>query len=237
MNKLLNRLVVLLAISLFSAIVVSCESEEKIPGDWGYESKHLVTGYVFPEELEVEAGAIDGALVTFSVKAKGVVVSHHLKKVWGEFSDLTEEDVVERSRLFDSMAILYKDTAYNRMVTLRENWALAYPIDSVSIISNVGYDVNHPVGSNLYDVVTMTSYSYGELVLNGYVQGDCQLEKRVSELTQDNRTLMTAKFGDMLYCTGRFSLPQTANPQDCQLTVTYFFSNGLKLSASTQVKL
>ena len=239
MNKLVCRSVMALMVCLSPILIVGCEStDEIIDGkDWGYESKNLVTGYVFPEEMSVSIGVLDSSRISFGVRTKGFVVGRHLKGVWGEFRDLTDEDVVERARLFDSMSVVYGDTAYNHLVSMSENWALAYPIDSIAIVSDVDYDVNHPAGSNLFDLVNIETYSYGENVINKNPSRNFVLEKKVSELTPVNRTLMTSKFGDMLYNTGRYAIPQTSHPQACQLTVTYFFSNGLKLSASAHVEL
>lgn len=239
MNKFVCRLVMVFMVCLSPFLIAGCESTDEINdgGEWGYESKNLVTGYVFPEEMSVSIGVLDSSRIVFEVRTQGLVVGRHLKGAWGEFRDLTEEDVAERARLFDSMSVVFGDTAYNQLVSMRENWALAYPIDSIAIVSDVDYDVNHPAGSNLFDLVIIETYSYGEKVINKNPSRYFILEKKVSELTPEDRTLMTSKFGDMLYNTGRYTIPQTSHPQICQLTVTYFFSNGLNLSASVQMKL
>lgn len=157
-----------------------------------------------------------------------------------EFRDLTEEDVVERARLFDSLSVVYGDTAYNHLVSMSENWALVYPIDSITITSDMDYDKNHPAGTNLSDVVNISTYTYGESVLSGYASKKIGVgiinAVKVSELTQANLTLLGANYYGH-YGTGQYYIPQTSHPQACQLTATYFFSNGLKLSASAQVEL
>ena len=152
---------------------------------------------------------------------------------------LKESDYNRSVSLFDSLSVLYGDTAYNQMVPMGEYWALAYPVDSIIVVSNVDYDQNHPAGEKLSDIVTVESYSYGKYVLCGYQNPqNFELKKKVCDMTQLDRTLMGVRgqWIDNPHI-GGFYIPQTPNPRDCQLTVTYFFSNGLNLSASAQVKL
>ena len=240
MKNLFFRVWVAFAACMLAVSVVGCEEETDGGNEdvWSVESKNLVTRYVFPEEMSVRH-EYDSSKVLFYVGTKGLAVGHRLE-ARSEFENLEEDELSRRARLFDSMAVVYKDTSYKGKVPITGYWALAYPIDSISIVSSSDYDMNHPAGTNLSDVVSIESYSFGACVLSGYLEKKVGIgvgfDMKVSELTRENRTLLCAQYGS-LYNTGYFSIPQTSNPQDCQLTVTYLFSNGLKLSASAQVKL
>ena len=241
MRVLYNKTFLVILVGTINLFMSSCEEEEPIGLDsWGRMSKNLVTGYVFPDGMEI-CCEYDSSCVMFYPKTKGLVVGHELGAMH-EFGDLSEDELFRRSRMFDSMSVVYKDTAYNGRVPIGNGgyWALAYPIDSILIVSNIDYDMNHPSGVNLADVVNIQGNSFGDCVLSGYQNEKIGFghadKKRVSDLTQSNLTLFGANSHGP-YIAGKYILPQTANPQDCQLTVTYFFSNGLKLSASAQVKL
>ena len=221
--------------------VTGCEEEnETDEGKASVKSKNLVTGYVFPESMSLKS-EYDSSCVLLYVYTDGLVVSRRLRSSL-EFRDLEEEELSRRARLFDSMSVVYKDTAYNGYVPIGNfgYCALAYPIDTISIVCDVNYDEDHPAGTDLSDVVYVTNYSFGNNVLSGYeiklVGVGVGYKKKVSELTPSELTLFGANYFG-INSAGRFTIPQTFNPQDCQLTVTYLFSNGLKLSASTQVKL
>lgn len=242
MKKLFREMMVLFLGGAFALSMSSCESEEERENgdekDWVVKSKNMVTRYVFPEEMSIRHEC-DSSRILFYVRTEGLAVGHGLEAGL-EFRNLNEEELSERARLFDSMAIVYKDTSYNGNVPIVGNWALAYPIDSISIISSTDYDKDHPAGSDLSDVVGMETYSYGECVLSDYSEERVGIgidsDKKVAELTQANRTLLCAHYYG-LYNTGVFSIPQTSHPQACQLTVTYFFSNGRILSASARMEL
>ena len=241
MRGLYNKTFLVILVGTINLFMSSCEEEEPIGLDsWGRMSKHLVTGYVFPEKMDIYC-EYDSSCVMFYPKPNGLVVGHELGTMH-EFEDLSEDELSRRSRMFDSMAVVYKDTSYNGIVPIGNGgyWALAYPIDSILIVSDIDYDLNHPAGVNLADVVNIQGDSFGDCVLSGYQNtkiGIGYADKRsVSDLTQANLTLFGANSHGP-YTAGRFTIPQTSHPQDCQLTVTYLFSNGLKLSASAQVKL
>lgn len=235
MSKLFNRIVFAHIVCALALSVNSCKKEDVNDKEsvWGYESKNKVTRYVFPESMSLMCD-YESSCVIFRAVVDGMVVGHGLT-AHPNYKNLTEEDVAMREKLFDSMAVVYKDTAYNGMVSMTGNWALAYSIDSISIVMDKEYDRKHPMGTSLSDVVNARITSYGECVFSGYEKKLIGFEKKVSELTQLNRTLMATS--EDHNCSQAFYIPQTDTPKDCQLTVTYFFSNGLNLSASAQVKL
>ena len=241
MGNLFFRVWVAFAVCMLAVSVIGCEEEtETDGGKASVKSKNLVTGYVFPESMSLKS-EYDSSCVVLYVHTDGLLASRKLLPSL-EFRNLAEEELSRRARLFDSMSVVYKDTAYNGYVPIGNfgYCALAYPIDTISIVCDANYDEDHPAGTDLSDVVYVTNYSFGNNVLSGYeiklVGVGVGYKKKVSELTPSELTLFGANYFG-IYSAGRFTIPQTSNPQDCQLTVTYLFSNGLKLSASAQVKL
>ena len=241
MKNLLFRVWVSFVACVLAVSMIGCEEEnEANDGTASVKSKNLVTGYVFPESMSLKS-EYDSSCVVLYVRTDGLLASRKLLPSL-EFRNLAEDELSRRARLFDSMSIVYKDTAYNGFVPIGNfgYCALAYPIDTISIVCNANYDEDHPAGTDLSDVVYVTNYSFGNNVLSGYeiklVGVGVGYKKKVSELTPSELTLFGANYFG-IYSAGRFTIPQTSHPQDCQLTVTYLFSNGLKLSASAQVKL
>lgn len=76
MNKLVCRSVMALMVCLSPILIAGCESTDEIidGGEWGYESKNLVTVYVFPEEMSVSIGGVDSSRVALGVRTYGYAV-------------------------------------------------------------------------------------------------------------------------------------------------------------------
>ena len=235
-KKLLASLIVVVPI-----ILSSCSEDEDVVNwksvVWLYDSKNLVTGYVFPEEMSLfNCTDSIGDSIYLNVDVHGLVVGQRNIRTRKQFITMSDEEFAKRYAVFDSMATQNNDTSFNGKVPIPGNWALAYPIDSISITADVDYDQKHEAGSNLSDLVNVKSHSYGKSILSNYQTSITGVDKHVSDLTKEELTLFGANYmGD--YNTGYFSFPKSAIPKDCKLTVTYFFSNGQVLSATAKISM
>lgn len=258
-----NKLATALLTSILATTLTCChEKEEEIDNNkvWGFQSKNLVTGYIFPETIRIKtASSEDSAMTAFRIETSGFIASrdfvdYESKENPFRVNHLLDEKDFEKSiSIFDSMAVVYNDTALNKLIPMGGHWAFSHRIDSISITSSEDYDTEHPAGSNLSDITTINTDTYGNYVpqegINRAAEG-FELEKRVSELTESDRTRLAISpqmsedndcegYLRMGTITGRgkFWIPKSSAPKECQLTVTFFFANGQKLSASAQVIL
>lgn len=234
--------------------LLSCESESEGGGNseaWGYKSKNLVTGYLIPEKMRVSQVMSDSSDAILDVEINGFVASRALVEF--ERSEYTlsanhllkENDFEKSIAVFDSMSVVYKDTAFNKMIPMSGYWALALPVDAISVVSDMNYDDAHPAGSDLSDFVRISTSSYGNSVLNEYaVPYSSYIEKKLSELTRQDRTLLSASvemdgtnYRDGYSHVGRILIPKTDSPKKCHVTVTYLFANGQKLSSIVQMEI
>ena len=241
MNRFNLKMALASLIGMASIFTSSCSKEDENDNGkaevWTYESKNLVTGYVFPEEMSIaqESDSIS-ATVYLCVDVNGFVVGHRNIRSSTQFITMSDEEFAKRFAIFDSMATSYNDTSFDGRVRIIGNWALAYPIDSILITADIDYDPKHKAGSNLSDLINVRNNSYGKSILSNYKTSINGVDKLVSNLTKEELTLFGANYmGD--YNTGYFTLPQNGNKKDCNLTVTYFFSNGQKLSATAKVRI
>ena len=240
MNRFKLNTTLFSLISIIPIFTNSCSKEEEVNWKsvtWVQESKNLVTGYVFPEEMSLfNCTDSIGDSIYINVDVIGYVVGHKDIRGREQFAKMSDEEFSKRLAVFDSMATLYNDTSYEGRVRIIGNWALAYPIDSILITADIDYDQKHKAGSNLSDLVNVKSHSYGKSILSNYKTSITGVDKHVSDLTKEELTLFGANYmGD--YNTGYFSFPKSAIPKDCKLTVTYFFSNGQVLSATAKISM
>lgn len=235
---------------LFLILPLGCETEEE---GVDFSSKNLVTGYLYPEVLDLEECLLDSSGLTLAVEVKGFIASREFVEY--ESSDhllhevclLDEEDYAKSISLFDSLAIANGDTSFYEKVLPYEGsgWALATSVDSISVVLSEEYDDAHPKGVDLADVATIRAFLPSFPSQNGYVRPYWkELNKKISELTPSDCSVWgaTALIGETFVKHGFstiswISLPKNTQLRDCQVTVTYFFSDGQHLSSTKLVKL
>ena len=247
MNKILREIPFShILICVLSFTLFSCEKEETSHGNSVYmhKSPNLINGYVFPDTMEIRYDGVDTlSNAKFRLYNKGFIASRVLAdyESW-KYANIQErlidrKDYDRSIELFDSLSIVYHDTNYNDRTPLGYNWALAYSVDSISIVSDADYDDSHKAGNNLADITNIVTGSYYNCIANGYKSKDIYIGKKVSELSETDRILMQTRNGGLYNLMAEFSIPQSKRPKEQHITVTYHFSNKKNLSATAKVQL
>jgi hypothetical protein len=151
---------------------------------------------------------------------------------------------------FKELAKLYKDTAYNNLVVISAPASLSEPLLSISLVSDADYDMAHPAGIPLDDIVKLHSFSPLKFIQSGYKEfyigndddmynGNILLGKRsgyylihkyLNELEREELTLLTSSASDAGVCLRFLHLPTIENVHNITVTVT--FQNGKILTAN-----
>ena len=224
---------------LNGAFFLSCSSEEKENAgpEEGIQSKNMITKYVMPESLSVVAiPNYSETDASFRVEIKGLIASRILVEheqrgdVILSEREINPKDYERSIELFDSLSIANKDTSYNRKVPMEGYTAIAYSIDSISVVSNSDYDSKHPAGTELGDIIKIEANTYGAYILDGYNNQNPKLKikKSISDLTEKDKVLMS---NDM-----QFFIPKGEKLSKHRLVFS-IFTAGTKLSKSVELEL
>lgn len=203
-------------------LVTSCGKEDDTL--LSYRSSHRVNDYVLPDSIICLRWQMvdDGSFhVAFSVD--GELVSSGEKISSGP-----------RHELFDSISALYHDDHYRGEISGEEsNRVIAFPVNSVLIVSDIDYAEQYPAGCNLCEYSKFYAISWGKFVLNDYQfdesdNGVPYIEKPYVELTDAEKCLW-------LGCI-EFELPVVPMVSH-NLTVTISFEGGRRLTKKLRVEL
>ena len=214
--------IVLIILTFFSVFLFSCDEEEiccKTEPSW--ISNHLISSYIIPDSMEIFIQE-EGENVFFEISVLGENVYS------GEcpfFNDIPHP-------LFDSISRLYNDTQwYGKSDYLSKT--IAYRIESISIVSDVDFDLKYLAGYNLIDKAVVCAYSWGDFVLNGYPIGQEHLiyiSKPFANYTKAERSLW-----DHGGCRIKFPYPEQAGTYNFTITVT--FEGGKTLTQTIEAEL
>lgn len=189
-----------------------------------WESQHLHNSYTIPDSLSDLNWNIDPYYHKDSF-----VIGYCIK---GETVYSDECKIPNKPEVFDSICRLYHDTAWYGKSSETDP-PVAYPVSGVSIVSDADFDESHPAGSDLSDITTVCTESWGEFVLNGYPRGDEQLiylSKKFSEFTHNEKCLW--------WHGGKsFVIPLPTLSRTHHLTVTLSFEGGKSISSTIEVNL
>jgi hypothetical protein len=74
--------------------------------------------------------------------------------------------------IYDSLCVLHNDMSYNkkRNYIAGPDWGLNYKgdIQSIDVVSNADFDIQHPANSSLNDIIRFISVSLYPYILSGY---------------------------------------------------------------------
>lgn len=212
-------------ISLLLCSIVFClwscrDEEDKTPED-SWESKHLISCYTIPDSIEVTFHRQDSYFYLAIDMTGKKIISYGIN------------DTLSPTReLFDSLAKANNDTSwYGTSSHIAE--ALAYPVKTISIISDTDYTTGCTAGTDWVEFGTVCADSWGSFVSNGYPLHDDHvkyIEKKFKDYSLEERSLW---YGGG--CSINFPYPNT--PQTHNLTVSVTFENGLTLSTTKRIDL
>ena len=113
-------------------------------------SSHCITEFVVPSKIEVARNA-----------------GQHWLKITGD-EYITHDPRAQSYEKAMEFAEFYSDTSYTGGIHPGLNRALAYPIEDITIYCEKDFDVEHPAGEPLDDVVKLEFKSFYEFIKNGY---------------------------------------------------------------------
>ena len=133
--------------------------------------------------------------------------------------------------LYDSLVKMYHDTAWHGTTNYMYP-AVAYPVSSISVVSDADFDDTHPAGSELIDIAKIYSGSYALFVQNGYNgrYPQEQILKPFCEFTQQEKSLWYDG-GIGIY------LPLPTLSRTHNFTVTFSFEGWKAVSSTVRVEL
>ncbi len=117
-----------------------------------WESSFFVTEFVVPSKIEVARNA----------------GQHWLKITGVEYITYLRDKTSQSYKKAMEFAEFYSDTSYTGGIYPGLNRALAYPIEDITIYCEKDFDVEHPAGEPLDDVVKLEFKSFYEFIKNGY---------------------------------------------------------------------
>lgn len=189
-----------------------------------YRSSHRVNDYVLPDSIiYLRYEMVDDGSFHVAFSVDGELVSSGEKISSGS-----------RHELFDSISGLYHDDHYKGEISGEEsNRVVAFPITTVSIVSDMDYGEQYPAGCNLCDYSIFHGISLGKFVLNGYRFDESDnflpyINKPYTELTDAEKCLW--------YGCIEFELPVVPTASH-NLTVTISFEGGKTLTKMLRVEL
>ena len=225
MNKIFQIIIGVL-MTVVVIVVVSCEEEDegKSTPEYTWTSKHCLQRYILPDSLvdsswDFLPTSKDSFLLGFGIGGESICS--------GECPNNPQSP----HPLYDSLVKMYHDTAWHGTTNYMYP-AVAYPVSSISVVSDADFDDTHPAGCELIDIAKVNTISYGNFVLNGYTGKESQEDifKPFSEYTQKERSLWW--HGAIAIYLPLPTLSRTHN-----FTVTFSFEGWKSLSSTVRVEL
>ncbi len=216
-KKIYNSFIVIIV--AMSMIFGSCNKEGRDEPSW--ESNHFMQRYILPDsitQLTWEFSGEDTILVGFCLDGENVL------------SGEAPNDAENKHPMYDYFVKKYHDTTWWGK-TYYLGYAIAYPIENISIIADKDYDEAHHAGDDLSDVLFVGIQSWGEFVLNDYPKNmeHCQyVEKPFKDFSKNEKSLWYGGIG--------FRLPKPTLSKDFNLTITITFEEGRTLSTTTHIE-
>lgn len=164
---------------LFILGLISCD-------DFHHYSHSYVQSYTLYDNISVRRSLASSSTKNLDLS---VATSHSI----GLLSEGQDRN------LFDRICVEYGDTSYNKMVYLPNNYPTiisVYPhITTINVISNKDFDVEHPAGTSLNDIMNITFSSCIEYVESNYDENqkysNSKKEKLLKDLAQDDLRMLT----------------------------------------------
>jgi hypothetical protein len=151
------------------------------------------------------------------------------------------EDGIENRALYDELCEKYGDMSYNREEFVSIGFKPSFPAyspASIEIVSGADFDDEHPAGTSLADIVTYDGYSSKPFIDSGYQmyywedkgrfyyhEGTHEkpyypVNKKVSELTAEDLTLIYGTGYLLAYCHLYFPVPTLSKQHNIKVTLT-----------------
>ena len=205
---------------IFTALLaISCNREEEPEPTW--RSNHAIQKYIIPDSIiDVCWKYIgnDSILVGFCLDGE-IVLSGDKPNGSGN-----------KHPMYDYFVKKYHDTTWNGK-TSNLAYAIAYPVETISIVTDKDYDEDHHAGDDLSDVLFVGIQSWGEFVLNDYPQNmeHCQyVEKPFKDFSKNEKSLWYGGIG--------FRLPKPTLTHNFNLTISITFDEGGTISATKHIE-
>ncbi len=225
MNKIFQIIIGAL-MTVVVVAVVSCKEEDegKKTPEYEWPSKHYLQRYILPDSLvdsswDFLSTSKDSFLLGFGIGGESICS--------GECPNNPQSP----HPLYDSLVKMYHDTAWHGTTNYMYP-AVAYPVSSISVVSDADFDDTHPAGSELIGIAKIYSGSYALFVQNGYNgrYPQEQILKPFCEFTQLEKSLWR-NGGIAIY------LPLPTLSRTHNFTVTFSFENWKSVSSTVRVEL
>ncbi len=215
----IRKIIKVLLLIFTTILAISCNKEEEPESTW--RSNHLIQNYILPDSithLRCEFIGEDTILVGFCLDGENVL------------SGEAPNDTGNKHPMYDYFVKKYHDTTWP-WETYYFACAIAYPVETISIVADKDYDENHHAGDDLSDVLFVGIQSWGEFVLNDYPKNmeHCQyVEKPFKDFSKNEKSLWYGGIG--------FYLPKPTLTQNFNLTISITFDEGRTISATKHIE-
>ena len=207
----------ILLLILTATFAISCEKQ---PESTWY-SNHMIQKYIIPDSIiDVSWNSLgeDSILVGFLLDGENVL------------SGEAPNDAENKHPMYDYFVKKYHDTTWWGK-TYYIGYAIAYPVETISIVADEDYDENHHAGDDLSDVLFVGIQSWGDFVLNDYPKNmeHCQyVEKSFADFSKNEKSLWYGGVG--------FRLPKPTLTHNFNLTISITFDEGGTISATKHIE-
>lgn len=218
MKNIINHIAYFASFFTIVIFFAGCEKNESKENDTEVYSEYVenyVPYYISPETME------QNSYWNFGSEPSIVLV------ISGSRISKTNSST---KAIYDSLASKYGDLNYKRNAEIERDGALSVAIDSIIIVSDCDIDSEHPKGSNLSDIVKLSTKGYYEYINGGYKQIDLGKDKLISEYKKYELSLLCHKHGLGFHFDKTLSIKGTHN-----FTITVVFENGKSLTSTQTV--